>query len=168
VVGVHNAHNPLRPKPNFFTAPCSCPNPGIQNDNCSIPPIPPPDFMVAATNEECSRPRRGGRKLKFAGKEKKIRVATKQVSPLDVHRPRSAVTPPSPPNPPHKPLLLDPCGLAARSDPPLFPPVLLVSLPIPRCALRSSWCLCALRSFWCPSLFPRVSSGAPGVSWVLQ
>jgi hypothetical protein len=52
--------------------------------------------------------------------------------------------------------------------PPLFPPVPLVSIPIPRCALRSSWCLCALRSFWRPSSFPRVSSGAPGVSWVLQ
>jgi hypothetical protein len=38
----------------------------------------------------------------------------------------------------------------------------------PRCALRSSWCLCALRSLWCPSLFPRVSPGAPGASWVLQ
>jgi hypothetical protein len=52
--------------------------------------------------------------------------------------------------------------------PPLFPPVLLVSLPIPRCALRSSWRLCALRSFWRPFLFPRASSGAPGVSWVLK
>jgi hypothetical protein len=38
----------------------------------------------------------------------------------------------------------------------------------PRCALRSSWCFCALRSLWCPSLSPRMSSGAPGVSWVLQ
>jgi hypothetical protein len=61
-----------------------------------------------------------------------------------------------------------PVALRPAPIPPLFPPVLLVSLPIPRCALRSSWCLCALRSFWCPSLFPRVSPGAPGVSWILQ
>jgi hypothetical protein len=56
-------------------------------------------------------------------------------------------------------ILLDPCGPAARSDPPVFP-------------LRSSWCLLrpsrALRSFWCLSRSPRVSSGALGVSWILQ
>ena len=55
--------------------------------------------------------------------------------------------------------LLGPCGPAARSDPPVF-------------YLRSSWCLLrpprALRSFWCPSRSPRVSSGALGVSWILQ
>jgi hypothetical protein len=42
--------------------------------------------------------------------------------------------------------LLDPCGPAARSDPPVL-------------SLRSSWCL---------SRSPRVSSGALGVSWILQ
>ena len=49
---------------------------------------------------------------------------------------------------------------------------LSVSLPTPRCALRSSWCLVSL----CPpvplvpllTVSPRVSSGAIGVSWVLQ
>jgi hypothetical protein len=55
--------------------------------------------------------------------------------------------------------LLGPYGLAARSDPPVFP-------------LRSSWCLlhppCALRFSWCLSRSPRASSCALGVSWVLQ
>jgi hypothetical protein len=55
--------------------------------------------------------------------------------------------------------LLDPWGPAARSDPPMF-------------HLRSSWCLlhppCSLRSFWRLSWSLRVSSGALGVSWILQ
>jgi hypothetical protein len=56
-----------------------------------------------------------------------------------------------------------PVVLRPASNPPLLLPVLPVSFPIPRCALRSSWCLCALRSFWCPSFSPRVSSGAIGM-----
>jgi hypothetical protein len=62
--------------------------------------------------------------------------------------------------------VLGPCGLTARSDPPV------IMTP----SVRSSWCLlrppCALRSFWylldLRSRSPRVSFGALGVSWVPQ
>jgi hypothetical protein len=57
--------------------------------------------------------------------------------------------------------MLGPCGLAARSDPPvvpsgplgvspdppLCPPVLLVSLLIPPRVLRCPWCLVSLGSY---------------------
>jgi hypothetical protein len=54
-----------------------------------------PFLVVAATNEDYSIHGTRGGTLELAGKEKKIRVAKKQVYPLDAHHPRSAMASPS-------------------------------------------------------------------------
>ena len=94
----HTLHSPSS---QFLTAPRSCANPRIAIANYISDGIPIPVSMVATTNDVCSRPRRGGGMLKLAGKEKKFRVATKEVSPLDAHHPQSAMASRTSPNSSH-------------------------------------------------------------------
>ena len=57
------------------------------------------DFRDGVARSEFGHDEGDGEVLKLEGKEKKFRVAKKQVSPLDVHHPRSAMASPSSQNP---------------------------------------------------------------------